>query len=146
VTVSRFWRATFRAQYRILAWLDPLIRVMWRRFGIGNVVELRVPGRKTGAVRSRMVGILHSGGRSYLGHPNGHAGWTRDLLAAGTGVMIWPNGFEWRFRAEPLANGNEREKAIRSTGQHPFPGSLVYRLGRRHVRRVGVYFRLEDIA
>ncbi len=146
MTVSRFWRATFRAQYRILARLDPLIRVVWRGVGIGNVVELRVAARSSGAIRSRMVGILHAGGRSYLGHPNGHAGWTRDLQAAGSGVMVWPNGFEWRFRALPLGIGEEREQAIRATGQHPFPGSLVYRLGRRHVRRVGVYFRIEDLA
>jgi hypothetical protein len=143
--VSRFWRVAFRTQYRILRWLDPLIRAVWHRTGIGNVVELRVAGRSTGAIRSRMVGILHAGGRSYLGHPNGHAGWTRDLDAARSGVMVWPNGYEWRFRAEPLPDGAEREEAIRSTGQHPFPGSLVYRLGRRHVRRVGVYFRLEDV-
>lgn len=136
----------FRAQYRILAWLDPLIRAIWGRVGIGNVVELRVAGRRSGTIRSRMVGILHAGGRSYLGHPNGHVGWTRDLAAAGSGVMVWPNGFEWHFRAEPLPVGEEREQAIRSTGQHPFPGSLVYRLGRRHVRRVGVYFRLEDMS
>ena len=146
VTVSRFWRAVFRAQYRILTWLDPPIRVAWRHFGIGNVVELRVPARKGGSVRSRMVGILHADGRSYLGHPNGHVGWTRDLQASGEGVMVWPNGIEWHFRARPLPVGEEREEAIRATGQHPFPGSLVYRLGRRHVRKAGVYFRLEDIA
>lgn len=145
MTVSRFWRAAFRAQYRILAWLDPLIRAAWRKFGIGNVVELRVPGRRSGLIRSRMVGILNADGRSYLGHPNGHVGWTRDLEAAGAGTMVWPNGYEWPFRAELLPVGEERERAIRSTGQHPFPGSLVYRLGRRHVRREGVYFRLEDV-
>ena len=145
MTVSRFWPAVFRAQYRILAWLDPPIRAAWHKVGIGNVVELRVAGRQDGAVRSRMVGILHVGGRSYLGHPNGQVGWTRDLEASGEGVMVWPNGFEWHFRARPLPVGEEREQAIRATGQHPFPGSLVYRLGRRHVRRVGVYFRLEDI-
>lgn len=138
-----FWRAAFRLQYRILAFADPLIRAMWRGQGIGNVFELRVSRRNGTGSRSRLVGLLISGTRSYLGHPNGHVGWTRDLEAAGVGQLRWPNGDEWRFRATRLPPGKEREEAIRATGQHPFPGNLVYRLGRRHVRSEGVYFRLD---
>ena len=145
VDMSQFWPAAFRLQYRILAWLDPLIRSVWRQFGIGNVVELRVPDRRSGSIRSRMIGILLANGRTYIGHPNGDVGWTRDLAAAGEGVLVWPTGGAWRFRALPLPVDGEREQAIRATGQHPFPGNLVYRLGRRHVRRTGVYFRLEDV-
>ena len=141
--MSSFWRRAFRAQYRILAWLDPLIHAVWRRFGIGNITELRVARRNGTGERTRLVGLLHAGGNSYLGHPNGHVGWTRDLEAAGEGMVRYPNHAEWRFRATLLPGGDEREQAIRSTGQHPFPGNLVYRLGRRHVRAVGVYFRLE---
>lgn len=138
-----FWRAAFRAQYRILAFADPLIRAVWRRVGIGNVFELRVNRRNGRGVRSRMVGLLTAEGEAYLGHPSGHVGWTRDLEASGTGLLRWPNGDDWRFRATRLANGEERERAIRATSQHPFPGNLVYRLGRRHVRARGVYFRLD---
>ena len=70
------------------------------------------------------------------------SGWTRDLRAAGHGLIRWPNGGEWRFTASLLQPGAERERAIRATSQHPFPGNVVYRLGRRHVRREGVFFRL----
>ena len=61
-------------------------------------------------------------------------------------VIHYPNGAVWAFDATPLEAGDERERVIRSTGQHPFPGNLVYRLGRRQVRAVGVYFRLTDRA
>ncbi len=138
-----FWRAAFRVQYRILALADPLIRALWRRQGIGNILELRVADRDGRGIRSRMVGLLQNGGELYLGHPNGHAGWTRDLDAAQTGMLIWPNGDELRFGVTRLGQGEEFERAIRATNQHPFPGNLVYRLGRRHVRAKGVYFRLD---
>jgi hypothetical protein len=61
-------------------------------------------------------------------------------------VLRHPNGVEWQFTAVRLPMGDEREGAIRATGQHPFPGNLVYRLGRGHVRAVGVFFRLEAAA
>jgi hypothetical protein len=143
---SRFWRAAFRFQYRILAVLDPLVRRVWRRRGIGNVVELAVERRGASGSRSRLVGLLSAQGRTYVGHPNGDVGWTRDLDDAGRGEIRYHNGVTWRFRATRLRAGDEREReqAIRSTGQHPFPGNLVYRLGRRQVRAVGVFFRLEE--
>jgi hypothetical protein len=138
------WNAAFRFQYRILALIDPLVRGLWRRAGIGNVVELDVPRRNGRGSRARMIGVLHANGRSYVGHPNGDVGWTRDLEAAGGGVIRYHNGTTWQFVAQRLPRGDERDQAIRSTGQHPFPGNLVYRLGRGQVRAVGVYFRLTD--
>jgi hypothetical protein len=141
--MSGFWHRAFRVQYRILALIDRPVRVVWRRFGVGNVVELRVARRGGRGVRSRMVGLLRVGDRRYLGHPDGHVGWTRDLEAAGGGTYCWPEGTEYRFRAVTLSVGPERDEAIRATSQHPFPGYLVYRLGRRHVRAAGVFFRLE---
>jgi hypothetical protein len=143
--MSAFWRSAYRVQYRLLAFLDPIIRAVWRRIGIGNVVEVRIsqPG---GGLRSRLLGVLNVDGRSYIGHPNGQVGWTRDLEMAGDGLMRWPNGLEWHFRAVRLAQGAEREQAILATNQHPFPGNLMYRLGRGHIRAVGVFFRLEDAA
>lgn len=144
--MTSFWRRAFKVQYRLLAWLDRPIHALWRRVGIGNVLELRVARRDGKGERSRLVGLLHARDGSYLGHPNGDAGWTRDLQAAGGGVLRYPNGAEWRFTAARLPVGDEREQAIRATGQHPFPGNLVYRLGRGHVRRVGVFFRLKAAA
>lgn len=142
--MSPFWRRAFRVQYRILAWLDPLIRAVWRRSGIGITLELRVARRDGSGVRSRLVGLLSANGRLYLGHPNGDVGWTRDLEAAGTGVLRYHNGVEWHFRAARLPPGEEREQAIRATSQQPFPGNLTYRLGRAHIRAFGTYFRIES--
>jgi hypothetical protein len=142
---SRFWHAAFKFQYRILARVDPFIRRMWLRAGIGNVVELEVPRRDGGGSRTRLIGVLHAKGHNYVGHPNGEVGWTRDLEASGSGTVRYHNGAEWHFTATLLPTGEERERVIRSTGQHPFPGNLVYRLGRRQVAAVGVYFRLDDV-
>ena len=141
---SRFWHAAFRYQYRILALIDPLVRSVWRRFGIGNVVDLEVARRRGDGTRSRLIGVLRANGQIYVGHPNGDVGWTRDLAAAGAGVVHYHNGVEWHFSSAPLERGAERDAVIRSTGQHPFPGNLIYRLGRGHIRVVGVYFRLTD--
>jgi len=141
---SRFWSAAFRFQYRILALIDPVVRGLWSRRGIGNVVELDVPRRNGRGSRSRLIGVLSVKGRTYVGHPNGEVGWTRDLEQMRHGIVRYHNGVEWHFVATPLSVGEEREQAIRATGQHPFPGNLVYRLGRRQVAAVGVYFRLDD--
>lgn len=132
--------------YRILALIDPIVRAAWRRFGIGNVVELEVPSRRGGRARRRLVGLLRVGDERFLGHPDGDVGWTRDLRAAGRGTLRWPEGTTLEFGATLLPMGEERERAIRATGQHPFPGNLVYRLGRRHVRATGVFFRLSPRA
>ncbi len=143
---SRFWHAAFKLQYRILAIIDPLVGNVWRHFGIGNVVELEVAQRSGKGMRRRFIGVLAANSNWYVGHPDGEVGWTRDLRAAREGRLVWHDGREWRFRAQELPPGDEREAAIRSTGQHPFPGNLVYRLGRRHVRSTGVFFRLVDPA
>jgi hypothetical protein len=63
--------------------------------------------------------------------------------------QFWRGTFNVQYRdfsAARLQPGEERERAIRATGQHPFPGNLVYRLGRGHVRRSGVFFRLTESA
>jgi hypothetical protein len=124
--------------------MDPLIRAVWKRVGIGNVAELQVSRRDGKGARSRLVGVLRSDGQLYLGHPSGHVGWTRDLDAAGHGVLRWPGGDDLPIRVTRLGRGDAgREQAIRSTGQHPFPGNLMYRLARGHIRREGVFFRLD---
>jgi hypothetical protein len=141
--MSGFWHRAFRVQYRILALIDPFVRAVWRRFGIGNVVELTVERRNGTGTRSRLVGLLRVGDKRYLGHPDGDVGWTRDLQAAGGGSYRWARATATPFTASLLPDGPEREAAIRATWQHPFPGNVVYRLGRRHVRRSGVFFRLQ---
>lgn len=141
--MSRFWHLAFRILYRILALIDPLVRAWWKPFGLGNVVEFEVAHRHGKGTRRRLLGLLQADGRWYLGHPDGHVGWTRDLEATGEGSVRWPDGAAVVVQAQRLANGPEREAAIRATMQHPFPGNLVYRLGRRHVRAVGVFFRLQ---
>jgi hypothetical protein len=140
---SGAWSAYMRIQYRLIRLLDPLVRTVWRVFGLGNVVELRVPGRRTGRERRVLIGLLRDGGAWYVGHPNGHTAWTRNLEAAGDGrlSLSWPDSVP--VVARRLQAGPDRDRAIAATSQHVFPGNVVYRLARRHVLAVGVYFALE---
>jgi hypothetical protein len=143
--MSRTWSLIFRGLYRMLGWLDPVLRSAHQAYGIGNFVELRLPGRRSGRPITTLLGLLRSGGQIYLGHPNGDCAWTRNLEAAGGGELILRGLPPVEIRAIRLAPGPEREAVIRSTGQHPFPGNAIYRLGRRHVLAVGTYFRLEPV-
>lgn len=140
---SGFWRRYLPVQYRLIRLLDPLVRVWWRAWGLGNVVELRVVGRRTGKPRPVLLGLLRADGGFFLGHPNGEVAWTRNLAAAGGGDLSlhWPATVP--IRATRLELGSSRrDAAIRATGQHVFPGNLIYRLARRHIRAVGVYFEV----
>ena len=76
------WSLAFRALYRVLGWMDPLLRAWWRRFGLGNVVLVTTTGRRTARPREVLLGLLTTEGRWYLGHPDGSAAWTRNLDAA----------------------------------------------------------------
>jgi len=141
---SRAWNLAFRGLYVLLGMLDPLLRMVWLQSGLGNVIQVTIPGRTSGRPRRTLLGLLSSGGNWYLGHPNGAAQWTRNLDAAGGRLLVgWPGQSPVSFRAEPVPFGPERDDAIMATDQHPFPGDLIYRLGRRHVRAAGRYYRLE---
>jgi hypothetical protein len=142
---SAAWQRWLPIQYRFIRLVDPLVRVIWRGVGLGNVVELRVAGRRSGAQRRVLLGLLRSGDRWFLGHPNGDVAWTRNLEAAGTAELVFRPPFGIPVRATRLPPGELRDAAIASTGQHVFPGNLVYRLARRHILAVGAYFLIEPI-
>lgn len=140
---SRACRVYFRAQYRLIRLMGPLVGAFWRGYGLGNIVELRVAGRRTGQPRRILLGLLRAHDRWFLGHPNGDVAWTRNLEAAGVAELSlsWPSAIP--IRATRLPDGELRDQAILATSQHVFPGNVVYRLARRHVRAVGVYFLIE---
>ena len=143
---SGAWRRYLPIQYRLIRLLDPVISPWWRGYGLGNVVELRVVGRRTGRPRRVLLGLLRSDGHWFLGHPNGDVAWTRNLEAAGTAELSlsWPATIP--IRATRLPDGELRDQAILATSQHVFPGNIVYRLARRHIRAVGTYFLVEIVA
>jgi hypothetical protein len=129
--------------YRVLARLDPLIERGWRRRGIGNVVRVVVSGRRSGEPRAVFLGLLRVGGRQYLGHPDVACAWTLNLDTAGGGELEGRDGRRSLFRATLLDPGAERDAVIRATfRQHPFPGTLLYWLFRRHVRVAGRFYRI----
>ncbi|HYL40177.1 MAG TPA: hypothetical protein VET90_02610 [Candidatus Binatus sp.] len=141
---STAWQRAFPLEYRIIRLLDPLARRWWQLAGLGNVVELRVVGRRTGLPRRVLLGLLRDGHRWFLGHPSGDVAWTRNLEAAGGGQVAFHDGRVLEVRASRLPAGDLRDRAISSTGQHVFPGNLVYRLARAHIRAVGTYFLIES--
>ena len=128
------------------AWLDPFTRPVWRRFGIGNVVEVVIPGRHTGRPRTLFLGLLRgmAGPTSVIptATARGRETWMRRAAARScstTAPAAVPGGC-------PLPAGDEREAVIRLTfRQHPFPGMLLYWLSRDHVRATADY-RLLDMA
>jgi hypothetical protein len=140
---STAWRLYLRAQYRLIRLLDPFVATFWRAYGLGNVVELRVAGRRTGRPRPILLGLLRDGDAWFLGHPNGDVAWTRNLEAAGTAQLSFRYPAAVPIRATRLPPGELRDRAILATGQHVFPGNIVYRLARAHVRALGVYVSIE---
>ena len=140
---STAWRWYLRAQYRLIRLLDPFVATFWRAYGLGNVVELHVPGRRTGRPRPILLGLLRDGEHWFLGHPNGDVAWTRNLEAADSAALSFRYPTSVPIRATRLPPGELRDRAILLTGQHVFPGNIVYRLARAHVRAVGVYFSIE---
>lgn len=142
---SSAWRRYLRVQYRLIGLLDPLVRTWWQWFGLGNVVDVRVVGRTTGRPRRVLLGLLRAEGRWFLGHPNGDVAWTRNVEAAGEADVLFPRGRAVHVVARRLEPGPLRDAAILATSQHVFPGNVVYRLARRHIRAVGVYFLVEPV-
>ncbi len=141
---STGWALGFRGLYRVLRLVDPFLRHAWLAYGMGNVVEVTIDGRRSGRPRRILIGLLVADGQWFIGHPNGEAEWTRNLDSAGGALLLgWPGQPPVRFEASLLPFGPDRDRAIRATGQHPFPGNLIYWLGRGHVARTGRYYRLE---
>jgi hypothetical protein len=142
---SGAWARYLRLQYRLIGLVDPLVRRFWAAFGLGNVIDLVVAGRRSGRDRHVLLGLLRDGRMWFLGHPNGDVAWTRNLEAAGGGELRFRGLAPLPIRARRLPAGELRDRAILATGQHPFPGNLVYRLARRHIRAVGVFFAIEPV-
>jgi hypothetical protein len=142
------WSFAFRAGYRLVRLLDPLIR-SWIANGLpglGGIVEIRSVGRRSGRPRRTLVTLLGVDGRWYVGHPNGEAGWLRNAEAAGWVDVEPPGRAGPRFAVHRLADGPERDAVIHATAtQQPFPANLLYRAARRHIAAVGVYHRLDPL-
>ena len=134
--------------YRFIGFLDPLIRASWRASGLGlrNVVELRVVGRRTGTYRRVLLTVLRDGDQWFLGHPNGDVAWTLNLESAGTADIVFRGAPSVAVAGRRLEPGALRDRAIASTGQHPFPANLIYRLARAHIRAEGVFFAIDRVS
>jgi hypothetical protein len=141
--VSRFWRRAWPAFYRLIRVFEPITLRLTRRFGLGDTVEL-VVRRRSGTARPILLGLLRVRGDWYVGHPNGECGWTHDLDRSPEAVVSAAWLGATTVRAVLLPAGAERSAAIAATyRQHPFPGSVLYWLARRHIRAVGRYYRLD---
>lgn len=138
--VATWWRSW----YRFLRLLERPLTWLALERGFGNLVVLRVVGRRSGRDRSLPLGLLRVDGRLYVGHPSGDTGWTLNLRAAGGAVIEGASLPATTVRSAVLAPGPERDTVVQATfRQHPFPGDLLYRLAAGHVAASGVFFRLE---
>lgn len=145
VHASGPWSAWFRVWYRALRLAErPLVWLALRR-GFGNLVVLRVAGRRSGRVRQTPLGLLTVEGARYLGHPSGDTDWTLNLRAADEAHISSAHIGRASVRATVLEYGTERDEVVRASfRQHPFPGNAMYRLAGAHVAETGVFFRLRD--
>jgi len=120
--------------------------MLWLPRFQARAADLEVVGRRSGRPRRVLLTLLTVGDAWFVGHPNGPAPWTRNLEAAGVGQLTLRNGRSVRVRAVRLWGSPEREAVIRATwSQQPFPANVAYALARRHVRRIGVYYRLLEL-
>ncbi|HEU0237080.1 MAG TPA: hypothetical protein VFR14_11635 [Candidatus Limnocylindrales bacterium] len=145
---SAGWRWFFRIAYRFVRLADPLLRAVIGLVGpfLPRAVDLEVVGRRSGHSRRVLLTLLTVDDAWFVGHPNGPAPWTRNLEAAGVGRLTLRDGRSVRVRPVRLWGGPERESVIRATwSQQPFPANVAYALARRHIRRVGVYYRLIEL-
>jgi hypothetical protein len=91
-----------------------------------------------------LLTLLREGDRWYIGHPTGDVPWTLNLEAAETADLKFARTVPMHVRARRL-EGAERDVVMGLFDQHPFPGNLVYRAARAHIRAVGVYFALDRV-
>ena len=138
------WGAWWRGWYRLLRLVGSPLGRLAAHPGFGNLVLLRVVGRRSGRERALPLGLLAVRGRRYLGHPSGDTAWTLNLRAAESATIESARIPRTRVRPVLLGPGPERHDAVRASfRQHPFPGNAMYRLAGRHVAATGVFFRLE---
>ena len=138
---SRVWRTVFRLVFRTPR---PVLGLAKRVRPSGPIQEFRIVGRRTGLERRYLLTLLEVDGRWYVGHPNGHSQWIRNLLAANSAVVMRRN-VETSVRAIELETGPERDAAIAAASRQPFPAGRLYGGARRHITATGVYLRLEPI-
>ncbi len=125
-----------------------LMRALHRRGVVAPVEEIRVIGRRSGIERSFFAVVVEHDGAWYIGHPNGHrAQWVRNLLHAGSGTVVRPDGSLTPVLATELPTGPDRVEVIdahRDAQRQPFRS--LYGRARDHVIATGCYFRLDPIA
>lgn len=144
--MSPRWSHAFRTFYWLVTRLAPLVRPWVERVGLGNVVELVVPGRQSGRRRVVLLGLLRVGDEEYVGHPDGSANWTRNLDAVGLATLVVTRQAPLEIRVDLLPVGEERARVIAATWrQHVFPGNVIYWLARRHIAAVGRYYRIRRV-
>jgi hypothetical protein len=140
-SLTWIWRQLFRG---LLGSPKPMVRAVWRISPGMPFADVLIVGRHSGIERRSLLSILIVDGRWYVGHPNGRSHWARNLTRAGHAVVL-RNGVRTVVRARQLAEGPERDAAIRATSQQPFPANLLYRAGRQHIDAHGTYFRLDPV-
>ncbi len=123
----------------------PLMRNLHRRGVMAPVQEIRVVGRRTGVEHAFLAVVVERDGAMYIGHPNGRrAQWVRNLLHAGVGTIVRPDGSMTAVRATELPPGAERAAVIdahRAVQRQPF--RILYGRAREHIVATGTYFRLD---
>lgn len=125
--------------YRRLQWIGPIVRRL--RLAPSYVVELEVPGRRTGVPRSTLLVQVDRRGDSYLVALAGESEWARNVRAAGGQVVLTHGRHRYAVHLTELPV-DQRAEVIRAYIHRPSPrGRAMVRAGEaRH------YFGIEPDA
>ena len=110
----------------------------------GEVAVLSLIGRKTGMARPVSVGLVVLGGRRYVGHANGMTAWLFNLAEMETVMLTIAREPALAVHPIALELGPERDAVIDAAGRRgPLHNRPLYRASRGHIRRAGIYYRLD---
>lgn len=141
------WRVVWRAAFAMARRTGPILSVLVR-LGVpsyyGQIATLSLVGRRTGKARAVFVAMIMVDDRRYVGAPNGTTAWLVNLAAMETVMLTIAREAPLAVHPTPLELGPERDAVISAAGRRgPVHVRPLYWASRRHVRRTGVYYRLD---
>jgi hypothetical protein len=147
---SHAWRSTWRVAFAIAKRSGP---VLWALADLhvptywDGIVRIDLIGSRSGQPRPILVALIDVGGRWYVGNPNGQSAWLTNLGSMETATLTRAGQSPVSVHPVPLALGPERDAVARATAHHgPIHVRPLYWASSSHVRRAGVFYRLDRLA
>lgn len=139
------WGVAFAVAKRSGRILSTLARVGAPTYS-NEIVTLSLVGRTSGVARPVLVAMIELNGRRYVGNPNGATAWISNLTAMDRVTLTFARKPPLTAHPTILRLGPERDAVVRATARYgPIHVRPLYRVSRGHVRRAGVFVRLDPV-